>query len=175
MSESVDQTLLEDAIVAAGYRVQGVEDREGVLAENAARVVWAVVYEGVLDLLDDWEEEQAWLVELAERLSVEKAWELYLVLACGRSPESGELEALEAVRRDASYARKIVVPGISDLSPGTVQDYVAPLEELPLETPPPPADALQLIQATAATESNNQDALAVIDAYRQNQAPFSGL
>lgn len=161
--------LIRTLLVDAGYETEPDVGRLGVLGENSARVVWAVVYAGVTELLSEWEAEQAWLVEYAgSRVSIEKTWELYLVLACGQEPDGPEAQALEGIRRDASYARKVVAPGLDDLAVGRLNDYLAPLRDLPVNPGAPRPNALSLIE-DAARQERNDDALAVLSAFRENR------
>jgi hypothetical protein len=172
---TVALSLLEAVLREAGYRTSRTLDRQGVLGESASRVVWAVSFASVIDLLEGWEQEQDWLVGLArDHLTVEKAWELYLVLGCDPEPDPIERHALEAIRRDAGYARKLVVPSLSKLSPARARDWLAPLEELRLPQASPPPDALGLVEETAAAQGN-EDALRVIEAYRANRPLFEDL
>jgi hypothetical protein len=168
-------SVLETVLSDGGYRTSRAPDREGVLGESASRVVWAVSFAAVLDLLEGWEQEQDWLIALArDHLTVEKAWELYLVLGCDPDPDPIERHALEAVRRDSSYARKLVVPSLAKLSLAGAKDWLAPLEELRLPQASTPPDALGLVEETAVARGN-EDALKVIAAYRSNRPLFEEL
>ena len=162
-------TLLRAVLEDMGYRTDGVNNGAKVLAENSTRVAAAVVYDGVLQLLHDWEDQQAWLLDTArDRLTVEKAWELFLVLACRASADPDEMRALQGIRRDPSYARKLVIAGLGEMSPARLRDELAPLEEIPLPSPEPPPDALETLKRRAEAEEA-QDVLAVIAAYRSNR------
>jgi hypothetical protein len=165
-------SLLDTILYEAGYRTSRPPEREGILGESASRVVWAVSFSAVTDLLERWEYEQDWLIGVArDHLSVEKAWELYLVLGCDPEPDPIERHALEAVRSNAGYARKLVVPALAKLSLARARDWLAPLEELRLPQASPPPDALGLVEETATAEGND-DALKVIAAYRANRPLF---
>lgn len=167
-------SLIAQLLQAAGYRVQARDERGGLLGEDAARVVWAAHFPGVLDLLERWEDEQAWLVGLAEQLSVEKSWELYLILACGPRPDRDEQRQLDAVRRDTGYTRKVIVPGADTLLPSAMRGYLAPLEQLDVDPHLPEHDALRDVERKAREEGRN-DALEVIAAFRTNRPLFDGL
>jgi len=169
-------SLLETVLKSGGYRTsRPPEGEDGVLGESASRVVWAVSFAAVLDLLEGWEQEQDWLIALArDRLTVEKAWELYLVLGCDPDPDPIERHALEAVRRDSSYTRKLVVPSLAKSSLARARDWLAPLEELRLPPASSPPDALGLVEETAVA-GGNEDALKVIAAYRANRPLFEEL
>jgi hypothetical protein len=168
-------SLLETLLRDADYRTTRSSEREGVLAESTSRVVWAVSFRAVLELLEGWEAEQAWLMELArERLTVDKAWELYLVLGCEAEPDEFEWHALEAVRQDPSYARKLVVPSLEEATIGKAKRWLAPLEELRLPETDSPPDALGLIEQVAQ-ERSYTDALKVLSAYRDNRPLFEDL
>jgi hypothetical protein len=168
------------ALVAAvlddmGYRTEPLDDRPGLLAENSTRVVLTVVFDGVLQLLRSWEDHQAWLLETArERLTVDKAWEVFLVLACRSPTDADEMRALQGIRRDAAYARKLVVSGLDAMSPVRLRDELAPLEDLPLPAPEPAPDALETLRRRAEEEGAD-DVLTVVAAYRANQPLFENL
>lgn len=166
--------LIARLLEASGYRVDAHQEREGILGEDAARVVWAVHFAGVVELLETWEDEQAWLVGLAAQLSTEKSWELYLVLACGPRPDRAELRQLDVIRRDISYARKVIVPGADALLPAAVRSYLAPLE--PLDAAPVTAlpDALSEVERVAEAEGR-MDALKVLAAFRENRSLLEDL
>ena len=168
-------SLLENVLDSAGYHTSRRTDRAGVLGESPSRVVWAVSFAAVLDLLEGWEAEQNWVTALArDHLTVEKAWELYLVLGCEPEPDEFELHALEAVRHDAGFARKLVVPSLGELNVAKVKRWLAPLEELRLPQASPPPDALGLVEDVARQQGNN-DVLTVIAAHRNNRPLFEGL
>ena len=168
-------TLIETVLDDMGYRTEPLEDRTGVVAENSTRVVLAVVFDGVLQLLGNWEDHQAWLLDTArKRLTVDKAWELFIVLACRSSADPDEMRALQGIRRDATYARKLVVSGLGGMSPARLRDELAPLEELPLPSPEPAPDALETLWRRAH-EEGAQDVVAVIAAYRANRPLFEEL
>jgi hypothetical protein len=167
-------SLIAQLLQGAGYSVQAVDEREGLLGEDAARVVWVAHFPGVVDLLERWENEQAWLVGLAEQLSLEKSWELYLVLACGPRPDRAEQRQLDAVRRDTAYARKVIVPGADALLPTTLRSYLAPLEQLDILPSLPSHDALEEVERKATAEGR-RDALEVLAAFRENRPLFDSL
>jgi hypothetical protein len=167
--------LLETALVGAGYRVDRGERPDGVLGEDATRIVWAVAFRGISALLEGWEAEQAWLVETAAaRVSRDKSWELYLVLTCGPQADEFEAQAIEGIRRDVSYARKLVVPGAAEMSPSRMQDRLAALQDLTLEATSQPSDALTLLEERARTNGMG-DAVTVLDAHRANRPLFGDL
>ena len=168
-------TLLETVLLGAGYRVDRGERPDGVLGEDATRIVWAVAFRGISALLEGWEAEQAWLVETAAgRVSLDKSWELYLVLTCGPEPDEFEAQAIEGIRRDASYARKLVIPGAAEMSPSRMQDRLAALHDLTLEAPSQASDALSLLE-NRARAAGVADAVTVLDAYRANRPLFGDL
>jgi len=170
--EGLDQ--LRSVLLPAGY-AEIDEARPGLLLENLERVVWAVAYHGVDDLLGSWQDEQAWLVDSTrDRLSPAKTWELYIVLACGVEPDEPERRLLEGVRADTSFSRKLVVPAIDRLTPARLAHYLAPLLPLPEAGTAEPVDALALIEA-AAEQEGNRDALVVLSAFRENRPLFEGL
>lgn len=167
--------LFDTVLTSAGYRTERLEARFGVLGEDASRIVWAVAFPAVTALLERWEEEQAWLVEItSERVSVEKSWELYLVLACDPVPDEHEAQALAGVHRDVAYARKLVVPGMAGMSPSRLRDRLAPLEELALAPTQSAPDGFALLQQRAE-EAGVADALTVLGAYRDNRPLFERL
>jgi hypothetical protein len=172
-SEALD--VLEPVLRDAGYRTERPEARLGVLGESPSRIVWATAWDGVLEMLEGWEDEQAWLVQFAgNNVSEDKSWELYVVLACGPQPDEHERQALEGIRRDLSYARKLVVPGIDRMSPHRVLDHLAPLQDLRLEVPAPAPDAFALLRARAESESR-ADVLSILDAHRSNRPLLDAL
>lgn len=174
MSESAE-TVVEAVLTGSGYVIERPEQRLGVLGENATRLVWAVNFPTVSGLLERWNAEQEWLVRVTDDLvSVEKSWDLYLVLTCNPPPDEHEAQALEGIRRDVAYARKLVVAGLSDMSPARLQDRLAPLRELQIgshETPPNPFDLLKAM----ASADRHPDALAILAAYSLNQPLFGDL
>lgn len=166
--------LIARLLEAAGYRVEQHLEREALLGEDLARVVWVVHFSGVIHLLEQWEDEQTWLVALADGISLEKSWELYLVLACGPRPDRPELRQLDEVRRDTSYARKVIVPGADTLLPAAVRSYLAPLEPLDVANGAAPPDALAEVERIARAEGR-LDALSVLDAFRENRPLLENL
>jgi hypothetical protein len=168
-------TLLDTVLAASGYHTEFPDDRIGVLGEDETRIVWAAAFPGVTALLDGWEEEQAWLVTRAtDRVSTEKSWELYLVLACEAEPDEYEAQAIEGIRRDVSYARKLVVTGAGHMSPSRLRDRLAALDTLVLRQGAEPVDALAVLEEAAVAESNS-DALTVLASYRANRPLFGDL
>jgi hypothetical protein len=171
--EPLDQ--LDAVLREIGYQTTQPAGRPGVLGESPTRVVWATEWPGVISLIEGWEDEQTWLVEYAaERISTEKSWELYLVLACGPAPDENERQALEGIRRDLGYARKLVVPGFGRMTPARVLDYLAPLEDLTLEVPQRAPEALELLRERAAADSRT-DVLAILEAHRRNEPLLEAL
>jgi hypothetical protein len=166
--------VVSQLLEQAGYQVEPRTDRDGVLGEDPARVVWSVYFPGVLDLLERWEEEQAWLVGVTQDLSLEKSWELYLVLLCGPRPDRFERRSLDAIRRDTGYARKVIVPGADHLLASEVAGYMAPLNPLDVEVQREPIDALAQLEEKARREEN-EDAIKVLAAFRKNQPLFDDL
>jgi hypothetical protein len=165
------QTVLEDM----GYRTEVAKSGRGVLAESSTRVVSAIVYDGVLQLLDDWEDQQSLLLDTArDRLTVEKAWELFLVLACRTRADPDEMRVLQGIRRDPSYARKLVVADLKEMSPARLRNELAQLEELPLPSADTPRDALEILKERAEAEEAS-DVLIAIAAYRANRPVFEDL
>lgn len=164
------RTLLKDA----GLELQDVPDRRGVLGEDRLRIVWTVLFETPQALLEGWEQEQAWLVELTNsaEISVEKSWDLYLVLGAIQSANIYILPALDKIRRNVSLTRKIVVPGVGASQPSRIASLLAPLRPLPPHETSFALDALTIIERDASGEGRT-DVLEVLEAYREN-APLLG-
>jgi hypothetical protein len=165
--------LLRTLLIDAGFTVSLREERDGLLGEDEARVVWCAEFPSVAELLDRWIDEQGWFVSFvsARDLSAEKSWELYLVLACEGTPLEDEQPALESARRDASYARKLVVTGVSTVPPSRVERLLAPLKPLAVDATVGPRDAIELIEDAAVAESRT-DAIGVLQAFRHNRPLF---
>lgn len=130
-----------DALERAGYRVVP-SDRAGEWPPPGARVfedpysiVATVVYETWSDISTRWLEAQAALVDLISTFfhrGDAKAWEGYLVLLTPSIvPDASRLE-VEAIRRNTTHARKLVVTGDELASLDDVERALLPL--LPLVT-----------------------------------------
>jgi hypothetical protein len=103
--------------------------------EDAYGIVAIVVYETWQDLLSQWINSQAALVDLISARvarSEPKAWEGYLVLLTPSVMDAGSESAAQAIRYDTSRVRKLVASGaeISDL--GDIERVLLPV--LPIES-----------------------------------------
>jgi hypothetical protein len=172
VSESL--LALRDALGKGGYRLGPIEEERSFLAENTERVLWATLFETPAELLEGWQAIQAEAIERTQSLSPEKSWELYLLLATeiGAEPES-EAE-VDAVRRDTSYARKVLALGVEGLSPGELGNYLSPLRELEVSTGPSGPDALSRL-GELVTEDADPDLSAVLVAFEANRPLFEEL
>lgn len=162
--------LLRTLLTESGLELQDVPQRRGVLAEDAQRVVWAVVFETPQALLEGWEIEQAWFVDVASRgsLSVEKSWDMYLVLASIQPAGFHVLPALDKIRRDVSLTRKLVVPGIGSSNPARIRSLLAPLRPLPSDIGTDLLDVLTIVDREATVEERD-DVRQVLSAFRSNE------
>jgi hypothetical protein len=126
----------------------------------------------VSQLLEGWRGEQAWFVEfVGDRVSFEKSWEMYLVLTTDLEPLRDELSLLETIRRDTSYTRKILIPGVEVLSPARVWDFLAPLRPLSLDIESEVPDAMRLLEDEARSDGRD-DVLETLARYRENRPLF---
>jgi hypothetical protein len=164
--------LIESLLAEAGFTLAGVADREGVLGEDEARIVWATLYTSPGDLIESWEVEQAWLVDfVGDRVSFEKSWELYLVLGSELGASGEEMRLLADIRADTTYARKIMLPGLSSISPARVRDLLAALRPLTLDLNTGISNALALLEDNARREQR-VDVLTALERYRDNRPLF---
>lgn len=171
MSESVYR--LRAALQAVDYRVGEIEDERSFLAESPERAVWSTVFETPQELLETWQEMQAQAIQRTQALAPEKSWELYLLLGTELEPSEEEETALDAVRRDTSYARKVLVLGL-DAVTTKIDSYLAPL--MPLEVVPAveERDALSRLEELVEAEGSDPER-AILAAYRANRPLFEGL
>jgi hypothetical protein len=169
----VDKALLQTLIEDAGFAVIPTEEREGILGEDTARIVWCTVFSSVGSLIREWQEEQTWLVNLvrARHVSTEKTWELYLVLAALGQPSEDQWMRLEEIRGDTSFARKLVLPRLDDLTPSRAKNLLAPLYPLSPDTAEDVLDALRWVEQEANREGLT-DVLDVLRAFRENRPLF---
>src|SRR4051794_3961783 len=100
--------LLAGFLRDAGYRVAFLDDGERLLAESEERVVWCRSFVTASELVHGWQDEQAYALEHTATLSTQKAWELYLLLAFDVAADPEHDAALDAIRRDTAYARKLL-------------------------------------------------------------------
>lgn len=171
MSESVHR--LRTVLRASGYRVGEIEDERSFLAESLERAVWGTVFETPQELLGSWQETQANAIQRTQALAPEKSWELYLLLGTELEPSEEEETALDAVRRDTSYARKVLVLGLDAITT-KIDSYLAPL--MPLEVVPAVEehDALSRLEELVEADGSDPER-AVLAAYRANRPLFEGL
>ena len=171
MSDSVHK--LRDALLAAEYRVGEVEDERSFLAENLERAVWGTVFETPQELLGTWQETQAQAIGRTQALAPEKSWELYLLLGTELDPSEAEEAALDEVRRDTSYARKVLVFGLE--APGVrIEPYLAPLMPLVVPAPAENRDALSRLEEVVEADGTAAER-AVLEAFKSNRPLFEGL
>ncbi len=172
MSEAVER--LREALRAGGYRVGALENESSFLAESPERVIWSSVFATPRQLLKSWQEVQAGAIERTEALAPEKSWELYLLLGSEIEPSQAEEAELDAVRRDTSYARKVLVLGLEGGS-ARFGTYLAPLMPLQITTPPAEStDALSRLELLVEAEGDEAEA-AVVAAFKANRPLFEGL
>jgi hypothetical protein len=164
---------LRAALQAVEYRVGEIEDERSFLAESPERAVWSTVFETPQELLGSWQETQVQAIQRTQALAPEKSWELYLLLGTELEPSEEEEAALDAVRRDTSYARKVLVLGL-DAVTTKIDSYLAPL--LPLEVVPAieERDALSQLEELVAAEGSDSER-AVLAAFRANRPLFEDL
>jgi hypothetical protein len=172
LSESV--YTLRDALAAADYRVGGVEEDRAFLAESPERAVWSIVFETAAELLEGWQATQADAIERTQALRPEKSWELYLVLGSELEPDEGSEAALDAVRRDTSYARKVLALGLETISIADLDAYLAPLKPLRVFEQPEGSDALSRLEELVRA-SGSADEVEVLEAFKENRPLFGGL
>jgi hypothetical protein len=164
--------LLESLLAEAGFALTNLTERPGLLGEDAARIVWVRSYSTVGELLETWGDEQAWFVDyVGDRVSTEKTWELYLVLASEGPAGFAEVPQLEAIRADTSYTRKISIPGLATASPARVLSYLAALRPLELDVSVEVPEALGLLEQQAESE-DRADVQQTLRRYRENRPLF---
>lgn len=172
MSDSI--YLLRDLLAKANYRVGGIEEDRSFLAESAERVVWVVLFETAQELLVSWQETQVQAIGRTESLAPEKAWELYLLLATELEPHDEVEVKLNAVRRDTSYARKVVAPGLATLTEPEIDGYLAPLRALEIGPAEHGPDAISLLNQAVVAGSDPTE-IAVLQAFEANRPLFGNL
>jgi hypothetical protein len=171
LSESVFK--LRDALRDAEYRVGEIEDGRSFLAESLERVVWSTVFETPQELLESWQETQAAAIARTQALAPEKSWELYLLLGTELEPNEAEEAVLDEVRRDTSYARKVLVLGL-EAAAVRVDPYLAPLVPLVITRPSQGRDALSQLEAVVSAEGSDAER-AVLAAFKSNRPLFGDL
>lgn len=171
MSESIYK--LRDALRVAEYRVGEIEDERSFLAESLERVVWSTVFETPQELLESWQETQAAAIARTQALAPEKSWELYLLLGTELEPSEAEEAVLDGVRRDTSYARKVLVLGL-EAAAVRIESYLAPLMPLVVTAPSEDRDALSQLEEVVSAEGSTAER-AVLEAFRSNRPLFRGL
>jgi hypothetical protein len=172
LSEAAER--LRGALRESGYRVGAIEGEGSFLAESPERVVWATVFATPQQLIGSWQEVQADAIARTEALGPQKSWELYLLL--GSELDAGESEEapLDAIRRDTSYARKVLVLGLAG-SQASFGTYLAPLMPLKIASPTAEsADALSQLDDLVEAEGDDAER-AVLAAFRSNRPLFGGL
>jgi hypothetical protein len=103
--------------------------------EDAYGIVAIVVYETWQDLLSNWIDAQAALVDLISARvgrSKPKAWEGYLVLLSPSVMESGSESAAQSIRYDTSRVRKLIASGDEISGLGDVERVLLPV--LPIKS-----------------------------------------
>jgi hypothetical protein len=105
------------------------------------------------------------------RVSSEKTWELYLVLAAPDQPSEEQWMSLEAIRGDTSFARKLVVPRLDAVNPSRAKNLLAPLFPLSPVEPQDTGEALSLVEEEARSEGY-ETALNVLKLFRENRPLF---
>lgn len=107
--------LSREQLSRAGYRVfEGVDGSvfpgsNSILAEDKYNILAILTFDTWSELVAQWAEAQATLVNLLEKRlarSSPKFYDAYLVLLCSGAPET--VEELAAIERDTSRVRKIV-------------------------------------------------------------------
>jgi len=170
--ESVE--ILREAITAAGYRFISAEGERSFLAESPERVLLASVFTDSEELLRCWQEVQVQAISRTEALSPEKAWELYLVLATELDPSPSLEGDLDEVRRDTSYARKVLVLGLESLSSKLLAQRLAPVRALEFDFGVERPLALEMLRERVEEEDDG-DVLAVMRAFQTNRPLFGEL
>lgn len=163
--------MLREAIAEADYRLGDTSEERSFLAESAERVVWSAIFPTAVDLRLSWHAVQAEAVEKTQSLSAEKAWELYLVLATELTPDADEESDLELIRHDVSYARKVLVPGLEDLAPRQLAEYLSPLLPLEVDAAKDEPDALSRLN-DLISEQGDEDVVTVVRAFEENRPLF---
>jgi hypothetical protein len=167
--------IVRVALLEAGYGLGEVDAEDSFLAESRERVVWCKFFPDAERLIEGWAGAQAEAVERTESLSVEKSWELYLVLASALKPETTKEPGLELIRRDTSYARKILIPGVDGLTGEQIDEYLSPLRPLDTMTLTVSGpDALSRLKDRVAAEGDD-DMAKVVGAFEQNRPLFGDL
>jgi hypothetical protein len=175
--------LASETLSANGYRVvRDMTDMtkvgdQALLAEDAYNVVSVIAFETWQQLVSEWLDAQADLVELlARRLarSAPKAWDGYLVLLCAGEPIDRR-EALK-IERDTTRVRKIVATGSmlrasSDIA--RVLDLLLPLD-LPTNLTAL-TDVLDALPALMESTVPPATMKVVIDAFRAVEPPLERL
>jgi hypothetical protein len=165
---------LREAIIAAGYSFISTEGERSFLAESRERVLWAIVFTDSDELLSCWQEAQVQAISRTEALSPEKAWELYLVLATELDPSPNLEGDLDEVRRDTSYARKVLVLGLESLSSKLLAQRLAPVRPLEFDLGAERPIALEMLRDRVEEEGDG-DVTTVIGAFQANKPLFGDL
>jgi len=166
--------IMREAITAAGYSFVAAEGERSFLAESPERVLWASVFTDSEELLSCWQEAQVRAISRTEALSPEKAWELYLVLATELDPNPSLEGDLDEVRRDTSYARKVLVLGLESLSSKLLTQRLSPVWPLEFDFGAERPVAMEMLRARIE-EENDGDVMAVVRAFQANRPLFEDL
>lgn len=165
-----EMALIRSLLLEAGLEVKDLASRRAVIGEDDLRVVLAVLFETPQALLEGWQQEQAWFVELVSEAGVdaEKSWDLYLVLACAQQASPLHSPMLDKIRRDVTLTRKLVVPGVATSEPSRVSSLMAPLRFPPGQRAREAADAIDIVRQEAVREQR-EDVVGVIDRFRTRE------
>jgi hypothetical protein len=172
VSESL--LALRDALGKARYHLGAIEEERSFLAENTERVLWTTLFDTPAELLECWQAIQTEAIERTQALSPEKSWELYLLLATEVEADPESEADIDAVRRDTSYARKVLALGVEGLSPVELDNYLSPLRELEVSTERSGPDALTRLGELVAADAD-PDVASVLAAFEANRPLFGEL
>jgi hypothetical protein len=161
--------IVEALLGEAGFTVRAAPRGLGLLAEDVARIAYCAFYGGVTELLAEWEEDQTWFVNhVGDAVTPEKSWELYFLLASEAAAAADQLPSLEALRRDARFAKKLVLVGLADVSPARIRAALGSLNRFAPPAQDQPLSVLDLVRDEALRQERD-DAVRVLEAFRANR------
>ena len=162
------------------FALAGVDRSSQRLFEDTYSIVAIVAFQTWSDLVKEWIDSQASLVELiSEHLSRDeyKTWEGYLVLLTSGLVPTSEVPQIERIRYDTGRVRKLVSTGAQLKEVSDVEEALLPL--LPLDEPleDASADAVlsRLPELLGGQELPSNSIQIVVDAFLKQEPLIESL
>ncbi len=158
----------------------GIDQSSQRLFEDAYSIVAIVAFQTWSDLIHEWVDSQASLVELiSEHLSHDeyKSWEGYLVLLTPGLVPTSEQQQIERIRYDTGRVRKLVSTGAQLKEVSDVEEALLPLLPLdePLEDASSDAVLTRLPELLGGQELSSDSIQTVVDAFLKQESLIESL